>query len=98
MDHFGENLIVQFPQGFLSFNAPFREMLELLALGRLHHDGNPVLRWMAGSTMSEKKGGLIKPSKDASPEKIDGIAALCMAMGRASMTGSVYESRGVLTI
>ncbi len=98
MRHYGEHMIVQFAQGVLSFNAPFREMLELLALGRLHHDGNPVLRWMAANVMAERKGGLIKPSKDKSPEKIDGITALCMAMGRATAGGSVYDNGGVKTI
>ena len=82
MKHFGD-LVIQFPQGIISMNAPFREMLELLKAGRLHHDGNPVLRWMASNTAAETRGGLTKPSKDHSSEKIDGITAAIMALGLA---------------
>lgn len=71
------------PQGILSMNAPFREFLELIIGKRIFHDGNPVLRWMASNTAAETKGGLIKPSKDKSTEKIDGIVALVMALGLA---------------
>lgn len=81
--HFGTEMVVQFPQGILSMNAPFRELLELTILGRLHHDGNPVMAWMAANTAAERRGGLMKPSKDKSTEKIDGITALTMALGRA---------------
>lgn len=91
-----------FRQGILSMAAPFRELMQLIMLGRLHHDGDPVLRWMASNVAAESRGGLIKPSKDKSPEKIDGITAATMAIGIA-MTApmpkkSVYEIRGVRNI
>ena len=66
-------------------NAPFREFLDLVKVGRLHHDGNPVLRWMASNTVSETRGGLVKPSKDRSPEKIDGIVSAVMALREAML-------------
>ena len=91
MKHFGETIVQQVPQGILSMNAPFRELLELLMAGRLHHDGNPVLRWMAGNVAAEEKSGLIKPSKDQSSEKIDGISALTMAMFLAMKSPSTNE-------
>ena len=96
---FGEQRVVAFRQGILSMAAPFRELMQLMMLGRLHHDENPVLRWMASNVAADSKGGLIKPSKDKSPEKIDGITALTMAIGIA-MTGEVpkrsrYEDGGI---
>jgi len=96
---FGDK-VFQFAQGILSMNAPFRELLELLAVKRLHHDGNPVLRWMASNVAAERKGGLIKPSKDKSTEKIDGITAAVMALGVAiteTKGPSVYETRGPMS-
>lgn len=84
--HFGEEAVRIFPQGIISMNAPYREFLELVRLGRLHHDGNQVLRWMASNTVSETRGGLSKPSKDRSAEKIDGITAAVMALGLATAT------------
>jgi phage terminase large subunit-like protein len=82
MKHFGE-MVEQVPQGILTMNAPFRELLELLKMRRMHHDGNPVMRWMASNTAAETRGGLIKPSKDRSSEKIDGITARVMAISMA---------------
>lgn len=101
MKHYGE-MVQAFRQGIVSYNAPFREMLELVKANRLHHDGNPVLRWMASNTAAETRGGLIKPSKDKSTEKIDGIAATVMALSRAIESPppkvSVYETRRVLQL
>lgn len=95
---FGEGRIIAFRQGILSMAAPFRELMQLLLLGRLHHDGDPVLRWMASNVAAETRGGLIKPSKDRSPEKIDGITAATMMIGIAMTTAapktSVYEEEG----
>lgn len=101
MKHFGEK-VVEYPQGVISMNAPFREIIELLKNGKLHHDGNPVMRWMASNTASEEKGGLIKPSKDKSTEKIDGITALTMGIGLAIKAPapevSIYETPGNLLL
>lgn len=78
---YGDEVVKSFAQGLLSMNAPFREYLELIKAGRWHHDDNPVNNWMAGNCAAESRGGLIKPSKDKSPEKIDGITADVMALG-----------------
>ena len=99
---FGEQRVVAFRQGILSMAAPCREILDLIQAGRLWHSGHPVLRWMAGNVAAEQRGGLIKFSKDKSPEKIDGLTALAMALGIAMTTAtapqSVYETRGVRTV
>ena len=39
--------VVPMRQGFLSMNAPCKELLRLVAAGDLHHNGDPVLAWMA---------------------------------------------------
>ncbi len=98
---YGEDKVIQFNQGVLSMAAPFREFLELTALGRLHHQGNPVMRWMVSNVTATSRGGLVKPDKDKSPEKIDGVTAACMALGQAGadVAGtSVYGSRGIISI
>lgn len=78
--HFGWEQVQDVIQGILSMSTPFREFQELLLLGRLFNDGNPLMRWMASNTTAETRGGLVKPSKDTSPEKIDGITAATMAL------------------
>ena len=51
---------------------------------RLRHGGNPVLRWMASNiAVVQDAAGNLKPAKDKSSERIDGIVALIMAIGRA---------------
>jgi phage terminase large subunit-like protein len=93
--------IVQFGQRFKSMSAPTKELVALVIAGELSHGSNPVLRWMAGNTAAETDAaGNLKPSKKHSTEKIDGIVALIMALGRAMVLPekqpSVYESRGAL--
>jgi phage terminase large subunit-like protein len=98
----GEETVVAFRQGIISMAAPFRELMQLIMMRRLHHDRDPVLRWMASNVAAEQRGGLTKPSKDKSTEKIDGITALTMAIGIAMTAepkrASVYEERGIFTV
>tara|TARA_R110002020_G_scaffold273792_1_gene488953 strand:+ start:470 stop:2041 length:1572 start_codon:yes stop_codon:yes gene_type:complete len=96
----GEGVSVAlFGQGYRSMSSPSKT-LETLVMGRnLHHNGNPVLRWMASNCAIESDpAGNIKPSKKKSTEKIDSIVALVMGLARATAgneTGSVYDDRGI---
>lgn len=95
--------VVQFGQGFASMTAPTKELEKLVVSGRLRHAGHPVLRWMAGNCMVENDAaGNLKPSKKKSSEKIDGIVALTMALGRAIVSEgdgqSVYETQGLVYV
>lgn len=75
-----------FGQGFASMNSPAKFLEALIADGNLIHGGNPVLRWMASNVAVERDAaGNIKPSKKVSTERIDGIVALCMALGAWSV-------------
>jgi phage terminase large subunit-like protein len=48
------------------------------------HGGNPVTRWMAANVaVAQDPAGNLKPAKDKSTERIDGIVATIMAIGRA---------------
>jgi phage terminase large subunit-like protein len=89
--------------GFVSLNAPFKRMLSLVLNGELAHGGHPVLEWMARNCGAEQDAaGNLKPAKNASKDKIDGIIALCcalsMAMGCAPEEPSVYETHGLQRI
>ena len=70
--------------------------------GELRHGDNPVVRWMASKvSVRMDPAGCMKPDKKKSSERIDGIVAAIMALGRAMETRefrSVYETRGVITI
>ena len=60
--------------------------------GKIIHGGNPVLRWMAGNVVIDTDpAGNIKPTKERSPEKIDGIVAAIMALDRCNRHQEDYN-------
>jgi phage terminase large subunit-like protein len=76
--------LVQFGQGFLSLAAPTAELERLVISRALWHGGHPVLRWNASNVaVRQDPAGNIKPDKERSNERIDGISALVNALGRA---------------
>jgi phage terminase large subunit-like protein len=90
--------VVEFGQGFASMSGPAKE-LEKLVIGRkLLHGGNPVLRWNAGNVAIQRDAAEnIKPVKDKSTGRIDGIVATIMGLGRAvadnsTLTGTLFYS------
>lgn len=89
--------MVQFGQGFISMSPPMKEMEKLILSHRLAHGGNPVLTWMADNLVARKDPAEnIKPDKEKSTERIDGMVALIMALDRAlRYEGSVYDERGI---
>jgi phage terminase large subunit-like protein len=93
---------IQFGQGFQSMSPPMKELEKLILSKRLAHGNNPVLNWMADNLVARSDpAGNIKPDKEKSIEKIDGMTALIMALDRAlrnQSSGSVYEERGILTL
>jgi phage terminase large subunit-like protein len=96
--------MVEFGQGFASMSPPMRDLERLIRTHDIEHGNNPVLTWMADNLVAmEDPAGNIKPSKEKSREKIDGMVALIMALDRAirhdGQNGkSVYEERGLRTL
>lgn len=77
--------IVEFGQGFSSMSGPSKEF-EKAILGRsLIHNRNPILRWMISNVaVKSDAAGNIKPAKDFSTGRIDGVVAAIMGLGRAA--------------
>lgn len=76
--------IFPFGQGYASMSGPAKEFETLVLGGGLAHGGHPVLRWMAGNVaITEDAADNIKPAKDKSSDRIDGIVAAIMGVGRA---------------
>lgn len=92
--------MVEFRQGFQSMAAPTKEFERLMLKGAIRHGMNPVLRWMASNVAVRlDPAGNMKVDKEKSSERVDGIVALIMALGRAMVYRdggpgpSVYERR-----
>lgn len=84
--------VVPFGQGFASMSPPAKEMERLILEKKFRHGGNPVTRWMADNVVVRSDpAGNIKPDKEKSHEKIDGIVAACMALDRATR---MHRKRG----
>lgn len=95
--------MVPFGQGFASMSSPTKELMKLVLEERLAHGGNEPLSWMADNvTVRKDPAGNIKPDKEKSTEKIDGIVALIMALDRALKGGggeeSPYDTRGIIVL
>ena len=96
-------IMVPFGQGFKDMSPPSKELYKLLMEGSMVHGGNPVLKWMAGNVvMRQDPAGNIKPDKERSVEKIDGIVATIMGLDRCirheGNQSSVYDERGLIVL
>ena len=86
--------LVGFGQGFVSMSSPTKELMRLVLSKRLQHGGHPVLRWMADNmVVSTDPAGNVKPNKQKSREKIDGMVAGIMALDRAIRHESAKKSK-----
>ena len=86
-------------------SPPTKELMRLTLSGKIAHGGNEVLRWMMDNVfVRTDPAGNIKPDKEKSNDKIDGVVAMIMALDRAIRCGggtseSVYVSgRGLLIL
>lgn len=88
-------------QGYGSLSAPTKELIRLVMGKKLRHGGHPVLRWCADNMVTRQDpSGNLKPDKEHSTERIDGMAALVTGLARViaqTDETSVYEQRGVIT-
>jgi phage terminase large subunit-like protein len=80
-----------------------KKLEEIYLSEKLVYNNHPVIRWMAGNLSAKSDpAGNIKPDKEESRERIDGMVILIMALGLAitqpELKPSVYESRGLLMV
>jgi phage terminase large subunit-like protein len=81
--------VVEMRQGFASLSAPTKSLEVAILSESLRHDGNPVLRWNVSNVSVETDAaGNLKPSKKVSTERIDGVAALVMAIDQMDRNNS----------
>jgi phage terminase large subunit-like protein len=94
--------MVPFTQGFAGMAQPMKDLMALVLDGRLHHGGHAVLRWQASEVAAKQNSrGDLMPAKAHNRARNDGIVAILMALGRATVTpegGSAYDEHGILAV
>ncbi len=84
-DGFDSERVTIFPQTINHFTGPSKQFERMILGHELIHGENPILRWMASNVAIETdKNESIRPIKDKSTGRIDGIVAAVMAVGRAA--------------
>lgn len=77
-----EDVLHPFRQGFISMNAPMKELEKMILRREINHGGNPVMRWQITNVQAVTDDAEnYKPSKKKSKDKIDGVVAAIMAIG-----------------
>ena len=84
--------VVEVGGGIQTMNLAMRELEAALVSGRVRHNGDPVLAWMASNVVAHEFKGCITPTKESSSKKIDGMVAILMAMSRALLADGVAPS------
>lgn len=94
--------VVPFGQGYKDMSPPTKELMKVTLEQKIAHGGHPVLSWMMDNVyVRTDPAGNIKPDKEKSTEKIDGVVALIMALDRAvrkEMKENIYEKRGMRSL
>jgi len=86
-------MMIDQQQGF-ALNEPTRKMGALVKGGTFEHEGDPVTTWQASNVVTTKGNrGDVRPDKEKSADKIDGIVAAIMALGRAMLEAPKKKSR-----
>jgi phage terminase large subunit-like protein len=73
---------IKVEQGFVGMSAFSSSFLGAVIEGKLWHDGNPVMSWCCGNAAGDTYQDAMVFSKKKSAEKIDGVIAAAMAVGR----------------
>jgi phage terminase large subunit-like protein len=75
--------VVEYRATVQNFSAPMKELAALVLQKRLHHDGCPALAWMVSNVVCHLDAkDNIYPRKERPENKIDGVVAAIMALGR----------------
>lgn len=74
--------MVEFGQTTKNYHPAMRELEQAYVGKRIQHGNDPVLNWCASNLIALKDGNLnMKPDKKRSPDKIDDMSSLLMAVG-----------------
>jgi len=75
--------MVEYRQTVQNMSEPMKTLEALVLVGKLTHDGNPMMTWMISNVVCHRDAkDNIYPRKEREENKIDGPVALIMGIGR----------------
>lgn len=87
----------EYSQGWVNISPAAKKLEELVLNGELEHGGNPVLRWNAANVAVKIDANEnLRPSKQKSTGRIDGISATINAIGRVIVNAPKAQSATAL--
>lgn len=90
---------VEVRQTTQNMSQPMKEFEALVLAGRLHHNADPVMRWMISNVVCHRDAkDNIFPKKEQPQNKIDGVVASITALSRALVDEDPYASGGLKSI
>lgn len=99
---FGDDIVIEVPQGYPTLNTPSRTLEALIVSGNVAHDSNPVMSMcVANTAIEENSWRQIRPVKMSQRKRIDGVVACIDAIAAMLDTpylSNVYLTRGVRTL
>ncbi|MCT8514925.1 terminase large subunit [Chromohalobacter sp. TMW 2.2271] len=94
--------VIEYRNTVQNMSPAMREMEAAITGSRWRHSADPVLTWMASNVVAKSDAkDNIYPRKEKEENKIDGIIAILMALGRAVLTEndepeqSIYDTTDV---
>jgi len=85
--------VVEMRQGFKTLSEPTTALQAAVMSGKLRHGGHPILRWNASNlVVREDANQNVAPDKAKATERIDGVVALIMGLGRAIVHPAASEA------
>jgi phage terminase large subunit-like protein len=88
---------VGFGQGFKDMSPALRDLESIILERKLRHGGHPVLSMCAMNAVIDRDpAGNRKLSKKRAPGRIDGMIALLMAIGVATMKTAKFDVEALI--
>jgi phage terminase large subunit-like protein len=86
--------VFPFGQTYKDLSPPLKLWDKLVRSGGYHHGANPVMDWMVDNLLVRRDvAGNIRPDKERSAEKIDGVVGAIMALDRAALGARKKKKR-----
>lgn len=92
--------VVEIKPNVLNFSEPMKILDSIIRAGKIQHNGDPVMTWMISNTVAKADAkDNVYPRKERDENKIDGVVASIMALGRAQQEAeAVIDFDDLITV